>query len=62
MKASLAKILHDLRTPLTVLQGFLYFTEKKELGKEGREYWQSAMASLEKLKAAIEDLKNWPPP
>lgn len=55
LKKSISDISHDLRTPLTVINGNLQMLYKEEISKKGQEYLQICLEKSEALKTMIND-------
>ncbi len=55
LKKSISDISHDLRTPLTVINGNLQMLYKEEISKKGQEYLQICLEKSMDLKMMIDD-------
>lgn len=55
LKKSISDISHDLRTPLTVINGNLQMLYKEEISKKGQEYLQICLEKSTALKTMIND-------
>lgn len=57
-KNSLRKVAHDLRGPVSVLQGYHDFRKNTLQDGDEREFWHAARASLVRIQKVIEELES----
>ena len=56
VKKSAENIAHDIRTPLTVIKGYVDLLEKEELSEEGRKYLEIIKGRVDYMKEMIDEL------
>jgi len=58
MKQNIEQIIHDLKSPLTVIQGFLNFLEPDKLSDDEKKFHAAACESLRKMNKILDQLNN----
>ncbi|MBI2092175.1 MAG: hypothetical protein HYT75_04185 [Deltaproteobacteria bacterium] len=59
MKQKLSQLLHEIQTPMTVVQGFIKMLKPSELStEESRELLLAAQTSIEKIKSLLNQLRE----
>ena len=56
VKKSAENIAHDIRTPLTVIKGYVDLLEKEELSEEGRKYLEIIKGRVDYMKEMTDEL------
>ena len=56
VKKSAENIAHDIRTPLTVIKGYVDLLEKEELSEEGRKYLEIIRGRTQYMKSLTDEL------
>lgn len=56
VKKSAENIAHDIRTPFTVIKGYVDLLEKEELSEEGRKYLEIIKGRVDYMKEMIDEL------